>query len=294
MPEIVIRQARPEDREAVLAFCVNTWDWGDYIEQVWEAWVQNPAGCLLVALDGEQPVGLVHMQMLSASDAWQEGMRVDPTYRKQGIAHRLGTEATAEAMRRGATSVRLLTDQVNTGSIHLVEGMHFRRVGAFAPYNAPQLDSVPRSNASQDHIVLARPEDIDDIITYLDDSNVFPVVGGMYYLGYTGYRISDSLLKEKIQGGAVYLLRRWERLDGLAIAEIRAGKQGQDFFIGYIDGTTESISLIAYQLRQKLPEMQITKIRGHVPDLIMVRDAFSGAEYEWDGHVFYTYERGLT
>jgi hypothetical protein len=30
-----------------------------------------------------------------------------------------------------------------------------------------------------------------------------------------------------------------------------------------------------------------------VPDLIMVRDAFVGAEYEWQGSVFYTYEKAL-
>ena len=32
MPQVEIRPARSEDREAVLAFCVETWKWGDYIE----------------------------------------------------------------------------------------------------------------------------------------------------------------------------------------------------------------------------------------------------------------------
>jgi len=34
-------------------------------------------------------------------------------------------------------------------------------------------------------------------------------------------------------------------------------------------------------------------VHANVPDLIMVRDAFVGAEYEWDGKIFYTYEREL-
>jgi len=40
-------------------------------------------------------------------------------------------------------------------------------------------------------------------------------------------------------------------------------------------------------------DMQLESINANVPDLIMVRDAFVGAEYEWDGKVFYTYERQL-
>jgi hypothetical protein len=40
--------------------------------------------------------------------------------------------------------------------------------------------------------------------------------------------------------------------------------------------------------------MGLESVRVYAPDLMMVRDAFVGAEYEWDGHLFYTYERKLT
>ncbi len=293
MPEIEIRQARAEDREAVLAFCAHTWDWGDYIEQVWETWLSDPNGLLLVALDSGLPVGLLHLQMLNKTDAWQEGMRVDPAYRQRGIARQLSLEASAEAMRRGATTVRLLTESTNVASIHLVEQAHFRQVGAFSPYTATPLERVPRSNISLEEPRLATAQDLDEIIDYLNVSNIFPTVGGLYYAGFTGYRISDTLLTEKIRAGQIYLLRRWDRLDGLTIAETRGGKQGNYLFIGYIDGTTESISMIAYALRRKIAALGLEEVRAAVPDLIMVRDAFTGAEYEWDGHTFYTYERGL-
>jgi ribosomal protein S18 acetylase RimI-like enzyme len=291
--EIEIRQARMEDRAAVLAFCEHTWEWGDYIEHVWDEWLSNPAGQLLVALSDGQPVGLVHVVMLNATDAWQEGMRVDSAYRQQGIARRLSMEASAEAMRRGATTVRLLTASTNVASIHMVEQSHFRQVGIFVPYNATTLTEAPRRNYALEKPTLAAPEDLAEIIDYLNVSNIFPAVGGLYYAGFTGYRISDTLLKEKIQAGQLYLLRRWERLDGLAIAEPRASGQEKHLFIGYIDGTTESISLIAYGLRRCLPALGLPEVRASVPDLMMVRDAFAGAEYTTDEGVFYTYERGL-
>src|SRR5256885_13713219 len=89
MDQLAVRAARQEDREAVLAFCAATWEWGDYIEDVWDRWLNDPKGSLFVAtLDG-QPVGISHMQMLTPTDAWLEGLRVDPDYRQQGIAKAL-------------------------------------------------------------------------------------------------------------------------------------------------------------------------------------------------------------
>jgi len=293
MPDIEIRQAREEDREAVLAFCAHTWEWGDYIDRVWDEWLRDPSGQLLVAVHDGRPVGILHLRMLNETDAWQEGMRVDPDYRRRGIARRLSLEAGAEAMRRGAAVVRLLTESDNTASIHMIEQARFRQVGAFVPHTAGPITSVPRHNIGLDEPTLATARDLDEIIDYLNVSNIFPAVGGLYYAGFTGYRISDRLLAEKIQAGQLYILSRWGRLDGLAIAEPRGREQEKHLFIGYIDGTTESISLIAYALRRKLAGMHLSQIRAAVPDLIMVRDAFTGAEYTWDGHTFYTYEKSL-
>src|SRR6266496_3284069 len=57
MSNLEIRFARPEDRDPVLAFCNETWSWGDYITNVWDDWLQNPAGQLFVATMDGQPVG---------------------------------------------------------------------------------------------------------------------------------------------------------------------------------------------------------------------------------------------
>lgn len=288
--EITIRPARPEDREAVLAFCAHTWSWGDYIEQVWETWL-NDSGALVAIVD-DRPVGLVHIRQVGPTDIWQEGMRVDPVYRQQGIARRLSMEAGAQALRRGATTVRLLTESTNAASIHMIEQARFQQVGAFALHTAHPLTTPPRR--SLETPALAVPGDLAEIIAYLDVSSLFPAVGGLYYEDFVGYRISDTLLAEKIEAGQLYLLRRWDRLDGLAIAPEREDWRGRYLALGYIDGTTESISLIAYALRGVAAERGLREVAATVPDLIMVRDAFVGAEYAWGGDIFSTYERALT
>ena len=294
MPDFEVRPARPEDREAVLAFCQQTWEWGDYIEYVWEEWLNNPQGKVFVATKDGQPVAVANMRMLNKTEAWFEGMRVDPTFRQHGIASALFDAQMAEAKHRGATTARLITEATNTASIRLLERSSMNRIGAYTIYRAVAATIPTKRTYALETPVLATSADLDDIIDYLNTSNIFPAIGGIYYQGFTAYTITHDLLLEKITAQQVYILRRWNRLDGLVIAEPRSGHQSKHLFIGYIDGTTESISMIAYALRHFLPDLGLDSIIAHVPDLMMVRDAFVGAEYEWDGKVFYTYERILT
>ena len=293
MAQIEVRAARPEDREAVLAFCVSTWEWGDYIEYVWDEWLHESNGVLLVATIDGKPVGMANVRMLTETEAWMEGMRVDPAYRNHGVATALFQTEMAEARRRGATTARLITESTNTASIHLIEKSAMHRVGVFAPFRAGLLTELPQRLAGMEMPRLATMSDLDEIIDYLNVSNIFPVVGGLYYSGFTAYSITGRLLETKIAAEQVYVLRKWDRLDGFALVEPREGRWGKQLFIGYIDGTTESISEIAYALRRKVVELGLESVQANVPDLMMVRDAFVGAEYEWDENLFYTYEQEL-
>jgi len=293
MPYIETREARPEDREAVLAFCVHTWEWGDYIEYVWDEWLHDPNGKLFVATVDGQPAGVAHVQMLTENDAWLEGIRVDPTYRQLGLATTLHQAMQLEAMQRGATNARLVTESTNIAAITLTEHGGFRRIGAFAPFKAAPVATPSKQQYALQKPQLAAAANIPDIIDYLNASSIFPATGGIYYYGFTAYPITGKLLESKVAAGQVYILRRWERLDGIVIAEPREGHQGRQLSIGYIDGTTESISMMAYALRTLITDQGLEHVNAYVPDLMMVRDAFVGAEYEWDGKVFYTYEKGL-
>jgi GNAT superfamily N-acetyltransferase len=293
MSSIEIRPARSEDREEVLAFCAQTWEWGDYIEEVWDDWLQDPAGRLFVATIEQQPVGLVHVLMLTSVDAWLQGLRVAPDMRGQGLAKMLNDAAVLEAMQRGATYIRLAVESTNTRSIEITERGFWRRIGSFAFYSASSLPMSEQASG-QDRIQVAALADLDEIIDYLNVSNNFPLVGGMYYSGFTALPITQVILEERIAERQLYLLRRWERLDGLAIGEVRKEGGGMRLSIGYIDGmNVEAISFVAYGLRCLLSELEVEQVRIYAPDIIIVRDGLGGVEYEWDGSVFYTYERSL-
>lgn len=293
MPHTEIRPARAEDRDAVLAFCVKTWEWGDYVEYVWDEWLNDPNGALLVAIIDDRPVGVVHLQMLTPDDAWLEGLRVDPDYRHQGLGSALNIACMEEAMRRGARYARLLTASDNVASIAMVERNLWRRVGSFVALSAQPMTTLSEHEVGPDLPRLAMAADSADIRDYLNASNIMPLSGGLYYQFFTAYVINDDLIRAKIDAGDVYVLRRWQRLDGLAFAETLQGRQDSSLFIGYVDGTSEAISLIAYALRKQAADMGLPAIRAHVPDMMMVRDAFVAAGYEWNGDTFYTYEHKL-
>ncbi len=295
MPQLEIRPARAEDRDAVLAFCAHTWESGDYIEYVWDKWLHDPEGLLLVATSDGQPVGIDHLQMLNATDAWLEGLRVDPNYRHQGIAKAMGVALMAEAMRRGAVRVRLMTVSTNTASLRLLEQTHMRQVGAFVPFFAAPLSVLSGGDSGIERTQLATRDELDEIMHYLNASSIFPGLGGFYYVDYRAYSLTAELLEEKLAAQQVHLLRRWNRLDGLAIAEQREWEHGgKQLSVGYIDGSTiDTIGLIAYDFRRRLPELSLDQVYIYAPDLVMVHDALTGIDYKLDGNVFYTFERGL-
>ncbi|MBA3750029.1 MAG: hypothetical protein H0X03_03895 [Nitrosopumilus sp.] len=43
-----VRNAQTSDKSKILKFCNDTFEWGDYIEIVWDSWLIDPSGLLLV------------------------------------------------------------------------------------------------------------------------------------------------------------------------------------------------------------------------------------------------------
>lgn len=147
--EVLVRPARAEDRDGVLAFCARIWDGYDYIPHVWDGWLADTRGALLVAIEREveqgrereRPVGLVHVRKVSDDEVWMEGIRVDPERRRQGIARRLSSASLAAARERGATVARLMTTHENTASQQLAAGFGYVKVAEMVRYEAPAYEA---------------------------------------------------------------------------------------------------------------------------------------------------------
>ncbi|MGI8588188.1 MAG: GNAT family N-acetyltransferase [Chloroflexia bacterium] len=147
---LLIRPARAEDREPVLAFCARTWNWGDYLPGVWNDWMADPRGLFAVGEVGGQVIGVDKLTFLSDDEAFFEGLRIDPDYRSQGYAGRFQRHMLEEAARQGARVVRFLTAADNTAVHLMAERDGFRRGPTLLHWTAtpdPNLTGAPQLTA---------------------------------------------------------------------------------------------------------------------------------------------------
>ena len=112
--DYVIRQARPEDADAIGGFTTDTFEWGDYITEVLPHWMAAENGCVMVAADeNDQPVALGRGLMISGTELWLQGARVSEQWRRRGLASAIGESLVTWATERGARVARLLTEGWN-------------------------------------------------------------------------------------------------------------------------------------------------------------------------------------
>ncbi|MGZ8754058.1 MAG: N-acetyltransferase family protein [Acidimicrobiia bacterium] len=141
---MIIRPARPEDKAAIAAFTTDTFSWGDYVADVFDSWLENPHGQMLVAENQSGDViGMARVSMLSASEAWIQAARVHSDHRRQGVGGRLTHAGEAWAVERGALVIRLLTEDWNEAAQRQVEKSAFRLVARWAMAQKSVGRSIP-------------------------------------------------------------------------------------------------------------------------------------------------------
>jgi GNAT superfamily N-acetyltransferase len=154
---IVVRRAQPGDADAILSFARTTWNGWDYIPLVWHAWLAAADGVLLVAtprppgpgeppeldrfgrvLAPDRPIAMTRMAMLSADEAWLEGLRVDPGVRNRNVGSLIHAASMTWARVNGACTVRYATGERNEGSHRIGDRFGFQVVGGFRSYEDPE------------------------------------------------------------------------------------------------------------------------------------------------------------
>ena len=130
---IVVRRARPADREAVLAFATDTWNGHDYIPNAWPVWLEATDGAFLVATVGPPggtdaegrsleigaPVAITRVALVADNEAWLEGIRVHPRVRGMGVASDLQVAELHWVAAQEARVVRYATSWRNEASHRL-------------------------------------------------------------------------------------------------------------------------------------------------------------------------------
>ncbi|HEV8192334.1 MAG TPA: GNAT family N-acetyltransferase [Ktedonobacterales bacterium] len=292
--ELVVRRARPEDRDTVLAFCAHTWDDGDYIAEVWDEWVTDEHNALLVGVLDGTPVALEHVCMVGADEAWLEGMRVDPAYRRHGFGRVMVSRALVAAREMGATVARLLTSDTNVASQRLVERFGLVKVAEMVRYRAPALNPEEGEDAAR--LTTPGEQAFERIWAWLEQSNLAPLNGGLEITDWHAEALTEPLLRRCLAARQVALLEEWDTFGALAVALPHRWDETDPWTleVRYIDGLADAIDRLAYALRKRAAELNCTTVELWLPNVLILRDAMAGAGYERHGdHAHWIYTREL-
>lgn len=210
--EIVIREARASDREQILAFTQDTFHWGDYLSYAWDDWLGSPHGKLLVAEAAGRAIGNLHVAFVGEREAWFEGMRVHPDYRKLGVAARLDMRGRQVARAAGCREARLETALDNYAAQAAIERFGYRRVFALGDWGAPARTGI------LEHVRQARSRDLAACLALWNHSlmrrslhSLMPLWNAWHWASLTSRR-----LRKAISEGHVWVTAQRGRIDGFA------------------------------------------------------------------------------
>ncbi len=229
---VFIRPATRGDRDAILAFCRDTFDWGDYIEDVIDDWFDSSKGVLLVATVEGKPAGIARVAMIGATEAWFEGLRVDRQFRRLGLGRALTAACVEEARRRGATLAMIAVDASNSASLSLSEGAGFRRVARFRLMYLGDATTTPVDDCGVGGIRLATSDDMPALCSLLPR--------GLVFMDWEVVRWGPGLVQDMIRRACLWVL---ESANGLCAAALVRPDEGA-LFVASLCGEVQGMGQI--------------------------------------------------
>lgn len=284
---MTIRPARRGDRPAMERICAHTWDWGDYIPDVWDDWLADEQGQPIVGELAGCVVALSKITFQAPGQVWLEGMRVDPEYRRRGIARQFLDYSLTFARERGARVVRLGTGYHNTPVHALVAQVGMVRAGAYLFWTADPLPGGPEP-------AFLWAERAGQVRAFLKDSPVMAHTRGLYSVHWAWQELSPARVDQFLEEGQFAArLAPDGRLAALAV--IRSDPEQKYLWLGFADGEATAVTELATAVRAYAARLGAEKVQVMVPDLVWLRDAFAAAGYgpgDWDGELW-IFERWL-
>lgn len=274
MADYSVRPARPDDCAAVLAFCAQTWDFGDYIDRVWDRWLADPETDLLVAVDpDDRPVGLGQVRRVTPDEAWLEGLRVDPAVRQRGLARLLAQTALDQARQRGARAVRFATLATNTPMHRLSPQLGFERVGGFL---FGQAEAVRGADSG----FVPATGDLDRVAVFVQQCITIEAVGGLIAAGWSYARPSGALLERWLRETSGRLFRWPEQGRPLAYAWVEAGEPTAPLGVPWLAAERSQVVAAGSALRRLAAELGHPAVDWRVPDSQRIGAAAGAAGFD--------------
>lgn len=257
MTEAKVRLAQESDKEAILAFCqILPNNQKDYIPLVWDKWISDPSGHIFVVTIDDIPVAMERVMRMSDSEAWWEGLRVNPQYRGQGLSKILEFNINKYLVESGINISRCMILSSNEIMADIMSKRGRKKIGNFDFYEVESIDSPSTQ------LIQLNSKDFDSICSLVKNYNYLNLRQNLYVsCGGKWQELTVKELRQRLASGKIWGLKEDDRLLSMAI-ESYSENSNQKFWIGYVNGTKNSLPTLLYELRKLAHCLGYTLVGG--------------------------------
>ena len=265
------RHAKQSDKNNVLRFCTNTFEWGDYIEQVWDMWYSDPNGYLMVVEEDNGVIAAVSHAYLcpNRNRVWLEGIRVNPDFRRRSMGTELIKRMIQYGKEQGAQDAAAIVSVNNIASQAMMEKNGFVITSKWSYcYSSDKV----YQNSETGQVRIATLKDKEMICSYLKQSQIFRTAAENYVDFWRWYHLDlgSGVLQNLIDNKKVVIVMGTHDsiIEGVTIIN----KYNNIFQIGYLDASdaltlrhlVASVINLAYY---ELPEKRCEKLQIFIPQI---------------------------
>jgi len=261
--------------------CAHTWEDGDYIPYVWDRWLADEQGPLIVGELEGQVVALCKISFQTPDQVWLQGMRVDPDYRQRGIGRKFLEYSLDYARENGARVARLSTSVRNTAVHRMAADAGMERIGVYVFWVTTSLPEGPQLTVLSAHDQAA-------VEAFLRASPVLDACRGVCEADWAWQDLSEERLPGLLESGRIVALVAAEgHLAALAVVSHDADDQALG--AGFADGEPSAVRELAMAIRVHAARLGAVQARAWLPEVAWLREAFASAGYafgEWQGEMW--------
>jgi GNAT superfamily N-acetyltransferase len=270
---VVVRPALASDKAAVLQFCQQTWpDIEDYIASVWDKWMADVSGQILVALLKERPVAMARVVRLSDIEGWWEGLRVDPQYRGRGLVSVLESAVKQYFREVGVEVIRSCVAKWNTIMHGIMQRRGYQQVGCYLLHRA---DAV---QAPVEQIGKLTGDDAEAVWSFLNSQDGSLRERLFVSRGAKWQTLATFQLRERLSAGLFWGYRQGESLQSLLIQSYMESAD-TSLWVGYIDGTLEGLPVLLQEMRCLAHQQDYPSVGGFFPKTDLMLGCLTIAGY---------------
>lgn len=273
--QVFVREARAQDKQAIVSFCQNTFSWGDYIADVYDQWVSDENGFALVGLVDEQPAALIHVAFLDLAVAWIEGMRVHPDFRKLGVGSIVEARARQLASERGCRVARLVTGMKNIAAQGMLAKLGYQRIAQFNEWEAEPSSEIDY------HIHIANSGYLPKIQSAWNASMAFAACPLLTDSHWHWSALNESRIQQYIDAGEIRLMGH-----GFSILLAVEESEWNALTLHTLCGNRMTMEELARAARGEAYYRGYGRVEGQLVDHPEINAAMSSAGYRREGGLY--------